>query len=77
VSYYIIGHASKFVPTGSVRIQSSQPSGLATVAFRRPDGKKALIVLNEGSSSTTFNIKQAGSWTTMALAAGAVATVVW
>jgi glucosylceramidase len=77
VSYYIIGHASKFVPPGSVRIQSSQPSGLATVAFRRPDGKKALIVLNEGSSSTTFNIKQAGSWTTMALAAGAVATVVW
>ena len=47
VSYYIIAHASKFVPPGSYRIGSNIPGSLHNVAFKRPDGKKVLIVEND------------------------------
>ncbi len=35
VAYYIIAHASKFVPAGSVRISSSMVTSLPNVAFKR------------------------------------------
>lgn len=77
VAYYIIAHISKFVPPGSVRIHSTTPSPLTSVAFKRPDGKKVLLVLNEGSSTSSFNIKYKGKWAVASLAAGAVATYMW
>ena len=76
-SYYIIGHASKFVPMGSIRIDSSILTNLPNVAFLTPTGKKVLIVLNEGSSTQTFNIQFKNKIVTHNLAAGAVATYVW
>ena len=54
VGYYIIAQASKFVPAGSVRISSSVINGLVNVAFKTPQGKKVLIVLNDGSASLKF-----------------------
>lgn len=77
VSYYIIGQISKFVPAGSVRIQSSQTGSVATVAFLTPQGKKVLIALNEGSSDALFNIKFKGNWVTAYLSPGAAGTYVW
>src|SRR4030095_10259813 len=47
VAYYIIAHASKFVPPGSIRIGSSAVGNLNNVAFKRPDGKRVLIVEND------------------------------
>jgi glucosylceramidase len=77
VAYYIIAHASKFVPAGSVRISSTQPGSLYNAAFKRPDGKKVLIVENDGHSNQSFNIKFNGQWVTSTLPAGSVATYVW
>jgi glucosylceramidase len=77
VSYYIIAHAAKFIPPGSVRIESTLSAALATVAFKRADGKKVLIVLNDGSAAASFNIKYKGKLAAANLAAGAVATYVW
>jgi glucosylceramidase len=77
VSYYIIGHASKFVPAGSVRINSNVVSDLYNAAFKTPSGKKVLIVENDGNSSQNFNIAFAGKWITTSLPAGAVGTYVW
>lgn len=77
VAYYIIGHISKFVPPGSVRIHSTTPAPITSVAFKRPDGKKVLLVLNEGSSAATFNIRYKGQWAATSLDAGAVATYMW
>ena len=77
VSYYIIAHASKFVPAGSIRIASNNAGSLYNVAFKRPDGKKVLIVENDGSTSQIFNIKFNGKWTTASLDAGAVGTFMW
>jgi glucosylceramidase len=77
VAYYIIAHASKFVPAGSVRIASNNAGNLFNVAFKTPTGKKVLIVLNDGATSAIFNIKQNGKWVTSTLDTGAVGTYVW
>jgi glucosylceramidase len=77
VSYYVIGHASKFVPTGSKRIASTQTGNLYSAAFLRSDGKKVLLVLNDGSTNLRFNIKYKGNNANTTLTAGAVATYVW
>ncbi len=77
VSYYIIGHASKFVPSGSVRIESPAVEKLVSVAFKTPAGKKVLIVTNSGTTSELFNIKYNGKWVTSSLDAGSVGTYIW
>jgi glucosylceramidase len=77
VAYYIIGHASKFVPAGSVRIASNLVDKLDNVAFKTPNGKIVLIVVNNTAASSTFNIKHHGQAAETSLPAGAVATYVW
>ncbi|MEO8567771.1 MAG: glycoside hydrolase family 30 beta sandwich domain-containing protein, partial [Ginsengibacter sp.] len=77
VSYYIIAHASKFVPPGSVRIGSNIPGSLYNVAFKTPSGKKVLIVENDGASSASFNIGFNGKQVATFLPAGGVGTYVW
>ena len=77
VAYYIIGQASKFVPQNSQRIASSQPGSLSTVAFTRPDGKIALIVLNEGDNTENFNIEYNSKTAATALPGKSVATFVF
>lgn len=77
VSYYIVAQVSKFIPPGSVRIESSQVGSLQTVAFKRPDGKKVLVVLNDGSVNSSFNIRVGDKWAPATLEAGAAATFIW
>jgi len=77
VAYYIIGHASKFVPSGSVRIASNISGNLNNVAFKTPEGKTVLIVENDGNTNEIFNIKYNAKWITTSLNAGSVATYVW
>ena len=77
VSYYIVAHASKFVPAGSVRVASNNSGSLYSVAFETPEKKKVLIVLNDGTSGAYLNIKFKDKWTTAALPAGSVGTFVW
>ncbi len=77
VSYYIIAHASKFVPDGSVRIGSNLMEGLPNVAFITPEGKKVLIVLNETEAPKSFSIQFNGKTANAKLTGGAVGTFVW
>ncbi len=77
VAYYVIAHASKFVRPGAVRIGSTLNNTLSNVAFKTPDGKKVLIVMNTNSSDQTFNIKDDGKIVTTTLPAGAAGTYVW
>src|SRR5690606_15401790 len=56
VSYYIIAHASKFVPPGSVRVQSNIVNNLHNIAYLIPVGKTVLIVLNFIDSIVSLRI---------------------
>jgi glucosylceramidase len=77
VSYYIIAHASRFVPPGSLRIESTNAGSIFNAAFKTPDGKKVLIVINDGTAAASFNIKFKGKIAVASLQAGAAATYVW
>ena len=77
VAYYIIAHAAKFVRPGAVRISTNVPGQLNNVAFKTKDGKKVLIVINDGSEAQTFNIQFNNKIVTSSLDSGAVATYIW
>lgn len=77
VAYYIIAHASKFVPAGSKRISSNYLPGLDNVAFLTPEGKKVLIVLNDKPGTSNLNIDFKGQHAPVTIPGGSVATFVW
>ena len=56
---------------------STKTATLSTVAFKNPEGKKVLIVLNIGTNPEVFNIKFNGKTVTTSLNNGAVGTFVW
>lgn len=77
VAYYIVAHASKFVPVGSVCIASNNTENLQTIAFKTPTGKKVLIVENDGNIEMSFNIKYRNKWITTQLPSGGVGSYIW
>ena len=77
VAYYTIAHASKFVPMGSVRVASNTLTNLPNVAYKTPDGKIVLIVLNTSKQNQPFEISFGGKSASTSLDAGAVATYTW
>lgn len=77
VAYYIIAHASKFIPADSRRIASTQTDNLATAAFITPAGKRILVVQNGAKTEETFNIKYNGKTATVNLSGNSVATYVF
>ena len=76
-AYYIIAHAAKFVRPGSVRIESNLLPTLPNVAFKTPDGRHVLIVLNDSRGRQTFNLSHQRKLVTSSLNSNAVGTFVW
>lgn len=55
--YYMYGHFMKFIRPGAVRLGSPEGSFRFTnVAFRNPDGRCALVVVNASSEPRTFSV---------------------
>ena len=77
VAFYTIAHASKFVPTGSVRIASNTLATLPNVAFKTTDGKKVLIVSNITDTPQKFDVHTGSKTFTTSLNAGSVGTYIW
>ncbi|MGD0632297.1 MAG: chitobiase/beta-hexosaminidase C-terminal domain-containing protein, partial [Terracidiphilus sp.] len=46
IEFYTLGHYSKYVLPGAVRVYSSNTPAIASVAFQNPDGSMALIAYN-------------------------------
>ena len=59
--YYVLGHLSKFVPPGAVRIASTAQGqgGIENVAFRNPDGTIVLVAVNSGGAQN-FQVSYGG-----------------
>jgi glucosylceramidase len=77
LAYYVVAHAARFVRPGSVRIASDESATLPNVAFRAPDGRKVLIVVNATETPQSFAIAYSGKSLATALDPGAVATYIW
>jgi len=75
--YYTVAHASMFVQSGAVRINSNTFGSIPNVAFKNPDGTKVVIALNTTTATQSFKIKWGGESFTWSLPAGAVATFKW
>lgn len=76
-SYYIIAHASRFVPAGSVRISSGKIAGVPNVAFLTPEGRKVCIAINTTDHDRNFCLKYKNKIAPVMLSAGTAATYVW
>jgi glucosylceramidase len=78
--YYVLGHATKFVRPGAVRIGSTTGAGtVQDVAFRNPDGSVVIVAVNDdwdGGPGQRFNVTVGGRTFSYSLAPGAVATFV-
>jgi glucosylceramidase len=77
IDYYTLGHFSKFVLPGAVRVWSSNATGIISAAFVNPDDSEALVVYNDSASSQTFAVSSQGRSFTRTLPALAGATMVW
>ena len=74
--YYVLGHVTKFVRPGAVRIGSTVDGNIWDVAFRNPDGSIIVVVNNDdwGSGSQRFNLQLGAQEFSYDLPAGAVVT---
>jgi glucosylceramidase len=79
LDYYVLGHASKFLLPGAVRIGSNEPEGtqMKDVAFQNPNGAIVLYALNAGTASQVIRIGFHDKKAVTTLPAGAVATFIW
>ncbi|MGW3995866.1 ricin-type beta-trefoil lectin domain protein [Amycolatopsis sp. NPDC004772] len=76
--YYVLGHLSKFVQPGAVRIDSTGygDGGIQNVAFRNPDGTIALVAFNSGGTQN-FQVSYGGQSFGYSLPGGSMATFTW
>ncbi|MGY4767822.1 discoidin domain-containing protein [Kribbella sp. CWNU-51] len=81
--YYTIGHLSKFVKAGAVRIGSTSygttgwNGQLMSAAFRNPDGSTALLVHNENDDPRSFAVAIGDKSFEYELPGGSIATFTW
>ncbi|MEU6386373.1 ricin-type beta-trefoil lectin domain protein [Streptomyces bauhiniae] len=77
VEYYDMGHLTKFVRPGAQRIASTASSAVPNVAWRNPDGSKALIAYNGAGSAKQVTINWGAQHATYTLPARTSATFTW
>jgi glucosylceramidase len=77
VEYYTTGHLTKFVKPGASRIESTDNASVRNVAWRNPDGSKALIAYNTTGSAQNVRVNWGGSSFTYNLPAATSATFTW
>jgi glucosylceramidase len=79
IDYYSLGHLSRFVRKGAVRIASTDLSAqnLDNVAFKNPDGSKVLVVMNNQADARKVNVKGPEGVATLDIPAYSVVSFVW
>lgn len=78
--YYSIGHMSKFVRPGAVRVSSHLDqtlTNLDAVAFLNADGSKVIVLCNYSSDYKSFTMKQGNKYFNYSVAPKSVASIVW
>ncbi|MFJ2735421.1 ricin-type beta-trefoil lectin domain protein [Streptomyces sp. NPDC087317] len=77
VEYYDMGHLTKFVRPGAQRIASTASSAVPNVAWRNPDGGKALIAYNDATTAKTVTVNWGSQHATYSLPGRTSATFTW
>ncbi|QXE34503.1 ricin-type beta-trefoil lectin domain protein [Streptomyces sp. GMY02] len=77
IEYYTMGHLTKFVKPGAQRIASTASTTVSNVAWRNPDGSKALIAYNDGTGAQQVRVNWGGQNFTYSLPGKTSATFTW
>ncbi|HEX3777032.1 MAG TPA: glycoside hydrolase family 30 beta sandwich domain-containing protein [Polyangiaceae bacterium] len=78
VDYYALGHFSKFVRPGALRIASQSSNGaLHQVAFQNKSGQLTLVAHNTSQKALSVQIGQDANAMNVSVPAGAALTVSW
>ncbi|MFI8166150.1 ricin-type beta-trefoil lectin domain protein [Streptomyces sp. NPDC085931] len=77
VEYYTTGHLTKFVRPGAHRIASTAGTTVPNVAWRNPDGSKALIAHNGSTSARSVRVDWGSQSFHYTLPARTTATFTW
>lgn len=77
-SYYYIGHFSKYVKPGAVRIGSSKwTPNIDIVSFKNPDGSIITVVLNSTDKDVKINLRIKGKIVKANMEAHSIATYIF
>ena len=77
LTYYYMGHFSKFVkPQAKVIASSCYTNKLETVAFKNPDGQIVVVILNPNSNKQVVNVKVANELISLEVQPNSILTVV-
>ncbi|RCG28638.1 glucosylceramidase [Sphaerisporangium album] len=77
IEYYTMGHLTKFVKPGAYRVDSTANGAVKNVAWKNPDGSKALIAYNTTGGSQSVKVNWGGQSFTYTLPAKTSATFTW
>lgn len=79
LAFYLLGHFSKFVKPGALRIDSTDlgNGGIRSTAFRNPDGSKVLVLYNDSKEALRVGIQWGIKSVEIDLDARAVITLHW
>jgi len=77
VEYYDMGHLTKFVKPGARRIDSTDNATVRNVAWKNPDGSKALVAYNESTSAQSVKVNWGNESFTYNLPGSTSATFTW
>lgn len=76
MEYYALGHLTKYVKVGAVRINSNDIGGnISNVTFKNPDGTIYMIVVNTSGIDKSFSIKYQNKFLNLDLVQGAAMTI--
>jgi len=76
LSYYYIGHLSRFIKQGAQRIGLSRYTDMIdATAFRNPDGELVMVAMNRTSEPMPMNVRIAGQVLITELPSDAIATL--
>ncbi len=77
VEYYDTGQLTKFVKPGAHRIDSNTTTNVPDVAWKNPDGSKALVAYNGTSSAQSVKVVWGNESFTYSIPAATSATFTW
>lgn len=77
IDYYTLGHFSRFVRPGAVRVYSTNIPGVITAAFVNRDRSRVLVAYNGTGERQRFHVQWRGQWLPLELPPRSGATVVW
>ncbi|MHC5214865.1 MAG: glycoside hydrolase family 30 protein [Planctomycetota bacterium] len=77
-SFYYLGHFSKYIRPGAVRVGSSAThEALEVTAFKNPDNSIAVVVMNRTDEAINFNLKANGKTAVSSSPAHSIMTMVY